>query len=370
MEKYISGGTIPAKFLGNQMFVSGQGCGLQRDTDALIWKLCVSLFHWTFLTCSRVVCVAFFWASVWLQERCCVLCSPRRAGLLTPNDCGCSTGMQQVKNLCIIKHIHVRTRKVPQDLKCMWVSTPLFLYLCFQGWLTQLISFFSSSSFFFFFISSTAIFLFLANGCAERQLFSTQTDLFHYIHLTMVHSGKMYVPLPPRQSFPFMALKGHNQETVKWESEMLKVSKKCCRSCANNQRHIEVENTGEENGTWPSASAGKEKMLRRNNINFFRCSERHKWQQHAEINRGTRWLKSGTCFWPAALTLNSPVAASPGRTAEVCSAGSQKGFNPLGLTCIRTQNVWTAVRDVLERAGSYCLCSAWYWNNSFHFDAL
>lgn len=55
---------------------------------------------------------------------------------------------------------------------------------------------------------------------------------------------------------------------------------------------------------------------------------------------------------------NLEFPGHPGRTAEVCSAGSQKGLKSLGFTPIRIYNVWTADRDVLERAGSYCFCTA------------
>lgn len=73
MEKPISGGTVPADLLGNQIFVSAGGCGLERDTNALIWKLCISLFHWAFLTCSRVVSVHYSWATIGTGELLCPL---------------------------------------------------------------------------------------------------------------------------------------------------------------------------------------------------------------------------------------------------------------------------------------------------------
>lgn len=175
----MSGGTIPAIFLGNQIFVSVGECGLGRDTDALIWKLCVSLFCWIFLTCLRVVSVGFSWATVWLSERCCVLCSLARPICWLPLNLGRSTRMQQVRNLCIIKHIHVRAKKPPQDLNCMWVSTPLFLYLFFQSSLTQLINFFSSSSSSFFFYKPNCHISFPGKGmCWKTALLLTDRFFF------------------------------------------------------------------------------------------------------------------------------------------------------------------------------------------------
>lgn len=182
-------------------------CGLERDTDALIWKLGVSLFCWAFLTRFRAVPVEFSGATAWSQVRCCVLWLPRSLG--------CSTRIQQVRNLCIIKHIHVRARKQPWDLKRIRALTALFLYLLFQSWLTQLISFFSSSS--FFFRSPTAIFFFPGKWmCWKTALLHTDTffSLYPPNHDTL---WMIYVALPLKQSFPFMALKGWNQVTG-WES--------------------------------------------------------------------------------------------------------------------------------------------------------
>lgn len=143
-------------------------CGLDRDIDALIWKLGVSLFCWAFLTGLRVVPVKFSRAIAWSQVRCCVL--------WLPQSLKSSARTQQVRNLYIIKHVYVRARKQPWDLKCIWALTALFLYLLFQSWLTQLISFFSSSS--FFFQKPNCLIFFLANRCVERQPSSTKIHFF------------------------------------------------------------------------------------------------------------------------------------------------------------------------------------------------
>lgn len=82
----------------------------------------------------------------------------------------------------------------------------------------------------------------------------------------------------------------------------------------------------------------------------------HKWQQHTEIKRHIQAEEWDFCL--AAQILNPLVTASPGRTAEVCSSGSQKGLKPLGFTRIRIYNFWIEDRDVLERAGLYHFCTA------------
>lgn len=82
----------------------------------------------------------------------------------------------------------------------------------------------------------------------------------------------------------------------------------------------------------------------------------HKWQQHTEIKRHIQAEEWDFCL--AAQILNPLVTASPGRTAEVCRSGSQKGLKPLGFTHIRIYNFWIEDRDVLERAGLYHFCTA------------
>lgn len=182
-------------------------CGLDRDRDALIWKLGVSLFCWAFLTGLRVVPVKFSRAIAWSQVRCCVL--------WLPQSLKSSARTQQVRNLYIIKHIYVRARKQPWDLKCIWALTALFLYLLFQSWLTQLISFFSSSS--FFFRSPTALFFFWQIDVLKDSP-PPQKSIFFSLHPPNHDALWMiYVALPLKQSFPFMALKGQNQVTG-WES--------------------------------------------------------------------------------------------------------------------------------------------------------
>lgn len=140
-----------------------------------------------------------------------------RAVCRFPPSLGCSRRRQHVRNLCIRKHIHGRARKQPQDLKCMWVScmwvlTPLF----FQSWLTQLISFFSSS--FFLFRSPTAIFIFLANGCVERQPSSTHIDFYHYIHQTTIHSGWYMLLCPSSNHFLWRLWR----DKTRWDAEKVK----------------------------------------------------------------------------------------------------------------------------------------------------
>lgn len=67
--------------------------------------------------------------------------------------------------------------------------------------------------------------------------------------------------------------------------------------------------------------------------NFLDAVRGHKWQQHTKIKRHVEAEEWDFCL--AAQILNPVVTASPGRTAEVCSSGSQKGLKALGFTCIR-----------------------------------
>lgn len=154
------------------------------------------------------------------------------------------------------------------------------------------------------------------------------TKFFHFIHQSMMHAGKRCIALPSEQSFPFMALKGHNQVTH-WELEaesFQDMMEKMCqqaKTCRRRRRvacdHLPVleknKCKGEIIGTFWDAVRG------------------HRWQQPRErkcIYRLRHAKVEVRIGWGVALLPGCPNPESLGRTAEVCSSASQKGLKPLG----------------------------------------
>lgn len=140
------------------------------------------------------------------------------------------------------------------------------------------------------------------------------------------------------------------------------------RSFANNQKHTEGERRGLESDTWPSAGVGKELTLSRYNRNLFRRYERAQVAAACQNKQRCTLAEEWDILLAGSPNPEFPVPHSS--TAEVCSAGSQKGLKPLGFTHIRRYNAWTADRDVLEWVGLHCFCTASHRNNSFHFHEL